>query len=280
MSVQSRQRERKGEGNPGLAYCADAVRWLADHLGRDDLTVHDYEYERDRLLSRSRGTKKQELALRLPIWSNLQAIGWARVAERAGLKTVDRRTLRVGMERADALERHLMLRGFLPNDKELEAFAREEGFALAKREKSIRGQYVELFFRRKEQGLWTPDSRPRNHLTPQDFPEISPKLRAELGLVDLAAVEVIPHQPRDRWTIERIEAGLDEALRRLPPGQNLTASRLRQLASRSDGAIPSQTIVHKHAGYIGKTFSQLRDEALARAVRASGDEPEHNSEQE
>ena len=269
MSVMSRQRNRRVEGNPGFDRCAEAVRTVAQMLGQRYITLNDYEEARAEALASCRGSNRIQLAQRLPLRNQVRAFDWKELVEAAGLEYTDRRQLRDGIPAIDAMERHLMLRGYLPNHRELFAFAKAEGFAVKKPTKSIKGCYVELHFRNKERGRYSPEDRPRrSSQIPGEIPEIGDSIRRQIGLSEIGQSPERRYQPRQRWTLELVEQGLDEALLRLPAGQNLSASRLRQLASKWPGTIPSQTIVHRYAKEVGKTFSQLRDEAVARSLRS------------
>lgn len=279
-SIGSRRRNRETEGGEGFEHCVEAVRTAAASIGRNDIKLDDYEQWRYQLMSKSRGQRRDELEVRFPVYTQVRRLGWDKVAAAAGLQFVDERAKRRGVKYVDGMERFLRHHGYLPTDRELLAYAKEEGFALGNRTKSIKVLQGDLFFRRRERGLWTPEEQPKRKLFPGKSPELSDALRKELDLErphDLDRAQ--RYQPKPRWTIPLIEAGLDRATRELPPKQHLTASRLRLIAKNcDDGGIPSFNITYQHGKKIGKSFKDFRDEAVARvrredAERSRADQP-------
>jgi hypothetical protein len=69
--------------------------------------------------------------------------------------------------------------------------------------------------------------------------------------------------PKGYWTLERVERGIDEALKRLEPGQALTQRNIQDLA-RGETLIPSLSAIQRVSARSGTNFKGLRQEAVRR----------------
>jgi hypothetical protein len=75
------------------------------------------------------------------------------------------------------------------------------------------------------------------------------------------------HRIRQWGGAEEIVAGMARAVAHLRPGERLDQRSLKRIArEHPDEAIPSYTVVNRHARSAGATFDQWRREAIALAA--------------
>jgi hypothetical protein len=237
--------------------CASAIRLAARRRGASTLRPHEYSEERAKALSGVRGRNRRQREARWPPTSQIQQIDWNKVVSEAGLELPERITRNPAVPYQQAVQIYLEHFGYLPTEALLRRSFVDRGLPLTAPEPNHRGAIARLKDERRMAGLFTPPKplvRGRN-----SFPEIPEGCLAafETKLQEMLAIHGTT--PKGYWTLERVERGLDEALKRLPPGQALTQRKLQDLA-RVEPLIPGLSGIQRVCAKNGTNFKRLRQE--------------------
>lgn len=232
----------------GVEAIRAALRTVALRLKKRTLSIADYTSERREMLSAVRRALLHPGELTLPTEGQIRRVAgsWEQALILAGLEPRPTPAGSKGLSIVEALDLHLEAHGFLPSTRQLERFARAQGFALAKRRRCYADYFSELATARAEWGKWTPAAVP----TRGGLPE--PDYEAD-GM--LPAAEPRPGRRRKRWTRPECVTALQLFLDELPPGARPTQRRYQE-AARKRAEFPSLRSLQTHGA-----FSELLAEA-------------------
>jgi len=231
LTMRRQQRGRQFDANDVHA----ALSTVACELKTTKLSLNEYLHTRDRILVKARLAWLHRSEPVLPSLSHLyRTVGsWTEALKLAGLESPPQS--QKGISIPEAIELCLEAHGALPTTRELDLFARVNGFALASPEPTA--QYlVALRVRRETQGKWTPRTVPPLKQRPDYSRPV------ELG-------DVITRSPRKRqWTREDCIEALIRLIEETPKQQRVTQNRYHGWA-RGRGEVPSLGSVDRRGGF-------------------------------
>lgn len=236
-----------------------AVRLAARSLGQNTLSPHEYMDYRARVMRSARNRKRQRLATRWPVSSQISAlIGWHQALTRAGLKPPCH-TVATGLDNPDAIGVYLECRGYAPPLKVAIGFLRGHGVSAKRRTMKTDEALEVLRQRRKKEGKWTPLRILPHHERTKDSDELLASDEATISQYR----NTNTMRARSWWMDEQnMLDGLTLAITKLEPNESLTQVNLRRLAKENRGRIPSPGRVTEFAKRNGTSLPELRERAL------------------
>jgi hypothetical protein len=231
-----------------------ALRTVAARLGASTISGAEYMRELAVMLASDRRCYRHGRRLSLPTEAQIlvAARTWAHALALAGLDPLEReRSQTVPVAIVDALDLFAAEYGYVATTHELEGFALQRGFPLARRRRPYAEEIAELRALRTPRGDETPDRRPS---------------KADRPVFERGG-EARGNRRKKRWSDDELVAALVAALDLMPPRGRLTLENYRRHCAHRPGFPPASAFTRRgrrgFAAYRESARAQRREAAAA-----------------